>query len=70
MTGKQAGHTYILGNHELGNYTDENEKGQLTLETMTFTVAELLKEKGYVTGLVGNCFLGDIQPLNRYKRNH
>lgn len=58
MTGKHSGHSYIRGNYELGDFTDENEKGQLPLEAKAFTVAELLKLKGYATALVGKWGLG------------
>ena len=58
MTGKNAGHAYIRGNYEFGDFTDENEKGQLPLEAKAFTVAELLKLKGYTTALVGKWGLG------------
>lgn len=58
MTGKHSGHAYIRGNYEFGDFTDENEKGQLPLEAKAFTVAELLKLKGYTTGLVGKWGLG------------
>ncbi|MBF4466815.1 arylsulfatase [Flavobacterium sp. LC2016-12] len=58
MTGKNAGHAYIRGNFEFGDFTDENEKGQLPLEAKAFTVAELLKLKGYTTALVGKWGLG------------
>lgn len=58
MTGKHAGHAYIRGNYEFGDFTDENEKGQMPLEAKAFTVAELLKLKGYTTALVGKWGLG------------
>ena len=58
MTGKNAGHAYIRGNYEFGDFSDENEKGQLPLEAKAFTVAELLKLKGYTTALVGKWGLG------------
>lgn len=58
MTGKHAGHSYIRGNYEFGDFTDENEKGQMPLEAKAFTVAELLKLKGYTTALVGKWGLG------------
>lgn len=60
MTGKHSGHAYVRGNYELGDFTDENEKGQLPLEAKAFTVAELLKQKGYTTGLVGKWGLGFV----------
>lgn len=58
MTGKHSGHAYIRGNYEFGDFTDENEKGQFPLEANAFTVAELLKLKGYTTALVGKWGLG------------
>lgn len=58
MTGKNAGHAYIRGNYEFGDFTDENEKGQMPLEAKAFTIAELLKLKGYTTALVGKWGLG------------
>lgn len=58
MTGKHTGHSYIRGNYELGGFPDSAERGQLPLAAAEFTVAELVKQKGYATGLVGKWGLG------------
>lgn len=58
MTGKHAGKAYIRGNHELGGFPDSTERGQLPLKDEEFTVAELMKQKGYVTALTGKWGLG------------
>lgn len=58
MTGKHAGHSYIRGNYELGGFADSAERGQMPLPSEAFTVADLLKHKGYKTALVGKWGLG------------
>jgi arylsulfatase A len=58
MTGKHGGHSYIRGNHELGGFPDSSERGQMPLRAAEFTVAELLKQKGYATALIGKWGLG------------
>lgn len=58
MTGKHAGHSYIRGNYELGGFADSSERGQLPLADKEFTVAELLKQKGYATAVIGKWGLG------------
>jgi arylsulfatase A len=58
MTGKHGGHSYIRGNHELGGFPDSAERGQLPLRAAEFTVAELLKQKGYATALTGKWGMG------------
>jgi arylsulfatase A len=58
MTGKHAGHSYIRGNYELGGFPDSAERGQLPLQAAEFTVAELVKQKGYATALIGKWGLG------------
>ena len=58
MTGLHSGHSQIRGNFELGGFTDEEEFGQMPLNPGTATVATMLKDAGYRTGLVGKWGLG------------
>ncbi len=52
MTGKHTGHAYIRGNKEV------RPMGQWPLPPESQTVAELLKNEGYATGLIGKWGLG------------
>ena len=52
MTGQTSGHTPIRGNKEW------KPEGQWPMPAETFTVAEMLKEAGYVTGGFGKWGLG------------
>ncbi len=52
MTGQHTGHTPIRGNREW------KPEGQVPLPDRAFTLAELLKEKGYITGAFGKWGLG------------
>ncbi len=52
MTGQHTGHTPIRGNME------KTPEGQVPLPDRAYTLAELLKEKGYVTGAFGKWGLG------------
>lgn len=52
MTGQHTGHTPIRGNRSV------QPEGQWPIEDKTFTLAELLKQKGYVTGGFGKWGLG------------
>lgn len=60
MMGRHAGHAYIRGNYELGGFEDANERGQMPLNEGAYTIAKMLKEKGYTTGLVGKWGLGMV----------
>jgi arylsulfatase A-like enzyme len=52
MTGQHTGHTFIRGNKEV------RPEGQHPLPAATITLAEALKEAGYVTGAFGKWGLG------------
>jgi len=52
MTGQHTGHTFIRGNKEI------KPEGQHPLEAKAVTMAEKLKEAGYVTGAFGKWGLG------------
>lgn len=52
MTGLHSGHTFIRGNKEV------QPEGQWPLPEEAFTVTELLKSAGYVTGVFGKWGLG------------
>lgn len=58
MTGKNPGHSYIRGNYEMGGFEDEKEGGQMPLHEGAYTIAKMLKERGYRTGLVGKWGMG------------
>lgn len=58
MTGKHAGHSYIRGNYELGEFDDAHEGGQMPLPEGVYTLPEMLKKAGYTTGAFGKWGLG------------
>ena len=63
LTGLHTGHTPIRGNKEV------RPEGQWPLPDSTYTIAELLKDQGYVTGAFGKWGLGypnsEGDPLNQ-----
>ena len=58
LTGRNAGHSYIRGNYELGGFEDDKEGGQMPLPEGAFTIAHLMKQAGYTTGAIGKWGLG------------
>ena len=58
LTGKHGGHSYIRGNYEMGGFKDEEEGGQMPLPEGTYTLAHMLKNVGYTTGITGKWGLG------------
>ena len=52
MTGLHTGHTFIRGNKEI------SPEGQFPVPADTFTVADLMKQAGYKTGIIGKWGLG------------
>ena len=52
LTGLNTGHTYIRGNKEV------EPEGQYPMPKGAFTLAEMLKSKGYATGVFGKWGLG------------
>ncbi len=58
LTGKHMGHAYVRDNYEMGGWTDEEEGGQLPLDTAETTIAELLRRQGYATACIGKWGLG------------
>jgi len=63
MTGRHAGHSYIRHN------ANQMPHGQLSIPADEFTIAEMLKAKGYTTGCFGKWALGapenDGDPLKQ-----
>jgi arylsulfatase A len=52
MTGKHNGHAFIRGNREV------KPEGQVPMPADTFTVAHLMKQAGFHTGIIGKWGLG------------
>lgn len=55
MTGRHMGHTRVRGNAGAGNYAAQ------TLGASDVTVARVLQQAGYATGLIGKWGLGEIE---------
>jgi arylsulfatase A len=58
LTGLHTGHSYVRDNYELGGFLDEEEGGQLPLPPETRTLARMLQQNGYTTGVIGKWGLG------------
>ncbi|MBX3436337.1 MAG: arylsulfatase [Planctomycetaceae bacterium] len=61
VTGLHTGHTRVRGNHSRhgGVIGESGEKGRVPLRDEDVTVAEVLREAGYVNGITGKWGLGE-----------
>jgi arylsulfatase len=68
LTGLHPGHAFVRGNHEWGSrgkvwdyramINDSTLEGQYPMPDTTITIAKLLKQAGYATGMIGKWGLG------------
>lgn len=58
LSGQHTGNLQIRGNYEFGGFLDENEFGQMPLDPSSVTIAEVMRENGYRTGIIGKWGLG------------
>lgn len=59
MTGQHTGHTRVRGNRGQNAPPHDGQKGRIPLRPEDFTVAELLRDAGYRTGITGKWGLGE-----------
>jgi arylsulfatase A-like enzyme len=59
MTGQHLGHTTVRGNSSPSVRSESNPQGRVPLRDEDVTVAEVLKQAGYVTGMTGKWGLGE-----------
>jgi len=67
VTGKHAGHAFVRDNYQLGSWDDY--QGQIPLPQDTVTMADILKQQGYINGCFGKWGMGGVNstgdPLNQ-----
>ncbi len=59
MTGQHVGHTTVRGNSGENAPPHDGEEGRIPLTPEDITVAEVLKQAGYATGITGKWGLGE-----------
>ena len=60
MTGKHTGHTTVRGNRGIGGVVGlGGAEGRISLKSTDVTVAKVLKDAGYITGMTGKWGLGE-----------
>jgi len=60
MTGQHLGHTRVRGNAATtGGVLDQNQARRVPLEPEDITIAQVLKSRGYITGMTGKWGLGE-----------